>query len=68
LSKLNTLAQITLAVAVLAQLAMDHLLPLFTQGLVYVTAATTIGSGMHYLWIWIIRKQVQPASPEDTHG
>jgi cardiolipin synthase len=68
LSKLNTLAQIALAVVVLVQLATDYISPLFTLGLVYLTAATTIGSGLHYLWIWIIRKQVQPAASEDTHG
>lgn len=68
LSKLNTLAQIALAVAVLVQLALGYMSTLLTQSLVYATAATTIGSGVHYLWIWIIRKQVQSTAPEDTHG
>lgn len=67
-SKLNTLAQIALAVAILAQLAFGMLSTLLTQGLVIVAAVTTIGSGVHYLWIWMFRKQVQPAAPENTHG
>jgi cardiolipin synthase len=66
-SKLNTLAQIALALTVLTQLALAAPPTLLTQALVYVTAATTIGSGVHYLWTWIIRKQVQSAAREDTH-
>jgi len=62
LSKLNTLAQITLAGLVLAQLAAGLTWPL-ADILVYVVLATTVASGAHYLWSWTIMKEI-----EHTHS
>lgn len=61
LSKLNTFVQITLVVAILAHQA--GLLPLASvvQGLIYVVFATTVSSGIHYLWVWVVMKDIEPA-------
>jgi cardiolipin synthase len=67
LSKINTLMQIALAVVVLSQLALGYAVAGLTHALVWVTAASTVGSGLHYLWIWIVRRQVQPATSETRH-
>ncbi len=61
LSKLNTFMQIALVVAILAQQA--GLMPLasLVQGLIYVVFATTVSSGLHYLWVWVVMKEIEPA-------
>ena len=62
LSKLNTLMQITLAVAVLLKLS--NLLPVdaWVNALIYVVLITTVASGLHYLWMWGVMKDVEPAA------
>ena len=67
LSKLNTLMQITLVAVILAQQAAGLAWPL-AKILVYVVLATTVVSGVHYLWSWMIMKDIEPAhSGEHRH-
>lgn len=65
LSKLNTLAQIALACLILAQEAAGRVWPAAVDALVYAVLATTVASGAHYLWSWIIVKDIEPASPPE---
>lgn len=60
LSKTNTLMQVVLVLAVLARMAalLPAAIPL--DWLVYATFATTVASGLHYLWIWGVMKHVEP--------
>lgn len=64
LSKLNTLMQITLVAVILAQQAAGLAWPL-AEVLVYVVLATTVVSGAHYLWSWMIMKDIEPAQSGD---
>jgi len=61
LSKLNTLMQIALATLVLAQQAAGLDWPLTIYVLVVVVLITTVVSGAHYLWSWMIMKEIEPA-------
>lgn len=61
LSKLNTFMQITLVVAILAQQAGLFALAPLVQALIYAVFATTVSSGVHYVWIWIVMKEIEPA-------
>jgi cardiolipin synthase len=61
LSKLNTFMQITLVVAILAQQAGLFALTPVVQALIYAVFVTTVSSGVHYLWIWIVMKEIEPA-------
>ncbi len=60
LSKLNTLMQITLVAVILAQQAAGLTWPL-AGILVYIVLATTVVSGAHYTWSWMILKDIEPA-------
>jgi len=60
LSKLNTLMQITLVAVILAQQAAGLTWPL-AEILVYIVLATTVVSGAHYTWSWMILKDIEPA-------
>lgn len=60
LSKLNTLLQITLVAVILAQQAAG-LAWLPVEVLVYAVLATTVASGGHYLWLWLIKKDIESA-------
>ena len=67
LSKLNTLMQITLVAVILAQQSAG-LAWLPAEALVYTVLATTLVSGAHYLWLWLIKKDIEPAhSGEKSH-
>ncbi len=68
LSKFNTLMQIALVVALLAQQASGRSYPLLTDWLVYVVFATTVASGLHYLWTWGVMKEVRPAAGGSPGG
>lgn len=57
LSKLNTLAQICLVGAVLVQLANWVDLQVAVDALIAIVAATTILSGVHYVWVWGFGKE-----------
>jgi cardiolipin synthase len=56
LSKFNTFLQITLVVAILVQQAMGLPLALLVQILVYGVFITTVSSGVHYVWIWGVKR------------
>lgn len=62
LSKLNTVAQIALATLILTQQAMGLDLALSVDVLVLVVLASTVISAAHYLWLWMIVKDIEPAS------
>lgn len=64
LSKFNTLAQIVLVFVVLAFAAnlFDDLRPV--TFMTYVVLATTLASGAHYVWVWGIMRDVEPAKED----
>jgi cardiolipin synthase len=67
LSKLNTLMQIALVTVILAQQAAG-LAWLLADVLIYAVLATTVVSGAHYLWSWMIMKDIEPAhTGENRH-
>lgn len=61
LSKFNTLAQIVLVVVVLVQQATGFGYPGVVDVLVYAVLATTVASGVHYLWTWAFMKEIESA-------
>lgn len=61
LSKLNTVTQIMLVAAVLVEQAAGLAYPDAIALLVYAVLATTVVSGVHYLWIWGVMKEIEPA-------
>lgn len=60
LSKLNTFMQIALIVVILAQQAMQLIYPLAVDVLIYAVLLTTVASGLHYLWAWLVIKDLEP--------
>jgi len=62
-SKLNTLVQIGLVGLILAKQAAGLQAPWLVQIMIYGVLVTTIGSGAHYLWTWIVLRQVETVSP-----
>ena len=52
LSKLNTLCQIVLVLAVIVDHSLLRLGPGLIQLLILLTATTTLASGAHYIWTW----------------
>ena len=62
LSKLNTFAQIALVGLILAEQATSRDWPQIVEGMWFVVLATTVISGAHYLWLWMIEKDIEPAS------
>jgi len=63
-SKFNTVAQIVLVVAILFEQARLVSVPLLVDFLVYTVAITTVISGAHYYWAWIIKKRIEPLAGE----
>lgn len=65
LSKLNTFMQIILVIAILAdQAAGQSHYPshqLLLTSLIYIVLVTTITSGVHYFWLWIVKKEILTA-------
>ena len=59
LSKLNTFTQIFLVVAILAQKTFGLDFPVFTQTLIYATFITTVLSGVHYAWLWVVKEEIE---------
>jgi len=55
LSKYNTLFLIVLVVVVLFRLSGFAVYPWIETALVWAVTLTTIGSGIHYVWIWSIK-------------
>jgi len=67
LSKFNTLAQIGLVVLLLGQKALNLAYPGLTELMIYVVLVTTVASGVHYIWIWGVMKEV-PHVQTDNHA
>ena len=66
-SKLNTFLQITLVTVILAQQAAG-LAWLPVEAFIYAVLASTVVSGAHYLWLWLIKKDIEAAqSGEKSH-
>lgn len=60
LSKFNTFMQIALVMVILAQQALHLIYPPAVTALIYAVLLTTVASGLHYLWIWMVVKEVEP--------
>lgn len=62
LSKINTVAQIVFAVLILVRQAWLSGIPIaVTEALTWAVFATTVASGIHYLWSWGIMHDIEPA-------
>ncbi|MEA3291430.1 MAG: CDP-alcohol phosphatidyltransferase family protein [Pseudomonadota bacterium] len=57
LSKLNTFLQIALVGLVLLEKAGWLAIPYLVDGVMAAVLTTTIASGVHYVWLWGIRRQ-----------
>ncbi len=57
-SKLNTVIQITLVIAVLLENTSWLALPSVSVILIYLVAVLTIASGAQYVWVWAIRRSL----------
>jgi cardiolipin synthase len=66
LSKFNTLAQILLVLAVLVDAVVSFGVPLLLDGLIYIVFATTVASGVHYVWVWGVQRQRQGTEEPKT--
>lgn len=64
LSKLNTLLQIALVCLILAKQAAGLNLPLLVNVAIWAVLVTTVASGLHYLWSWMVLREIEPASKE----
>lgn len=65
ISKLNTVFQICLVAAVLVKLASDMQLSLVVPVLIWAVTATSVLSGVHYVWVWAFRRSDQAQQPEE---
>ncbi|MBI3778937.1 MAG: CDP-alcohol phosphatidyltransferase family protein [Gammaproteobacteria bacterium] len=60
LSKVNTFMQIALVIVILAQQALHWVYRPASDALIYAVTLTTVASGLHYLWTWLVVKEVEP--------
>lgn len=60
LSKVNTVAQVALILAILFEQAQVFAMSGLVNTLIYIVLATTLASGLHYLWIWGVMKDIEP--------
>ena len=68
LSKLNTFTQIFLVVTILAQKTFGLDYPGFTEFLIYATFVTTIISGVHYVWVWVVKEEIEMVDNVNDEG
>lgn len=61
LSKFNTLLQITLVIVILGQQAFEWTDPFIVQAMIYGVLLSTVASGVHYLWTWLVMREIEPA-------
>jgi cardiolipin synthase len=59
LSKFNTFLQITLVIVILGQQAFSLVYPPLVDALIYGVLVSTVASGLHYLWVWLVMKEVE---------
>ncbi len=62
LSKLNTFVQILLVIVILTQEAAALSFPRITQALIFLVLFTTVASGGHYIWQWVIKRELEPVA------
>lgn len=62
LSKFNTVMQILLVLAILVQRTFDMKILLLDQILIAAVLVTTVASGAHYLWIWLVQRDITPVN------
>ena len=68
LSKINTVVQIFLVLAVVLEKGLMELPLLLIQSLVWLVAVTTLVSGVGYVWVWSKRAvRDAPRNSEDGH-
>ena len=67
ISKFNTFMQISLVVVVLLKQVFGVAWPEATRLLAYAVLATTALSGGHYLWTWVVMKDIEPARRSASH-
>jgi cardiolipin synthase len=65
-SKLNTVVQIGLVALILAQQAGVLSLPETIELMIYLVLVTTVASGVHYVWLWGIQRELKPTAPEKS--
>jgi len=58
--------QIALVSVILAQQALHWVYPPAIEALIYAVLLTTVASGGHYLWTWLVIKEVEPM--KQGHG
>lgn len=63
LSKLNTLVQIALVFVILGQQALQMIYAPLVDAMIYAVLLTTVASGLHYLWTWLVMKELEPVKP-----
>ena len=68
LSKLNTFTQIFLVVSILAQKTFTLDYPVFTEYLIYATFITTVLSGFHYVWLWVVKEEIEMVENTDNEN
>lgn len=68
LSKINTFMQIVLVVLVLVVKAAGLEWDGLVDAMVYAVLVTTVASGAHYLWIWLVKKEVELDQPRTPHA
>ncbi|KPK10681.1 MAG: hypothetical protein AMJ68_08410 [Acidithiobacillales bacterium SG8_45] len=66
-SKFNTATQIILVTVVLAEQAAILRIPLLSELMIYTVLVTTLVSGAHYYWSWIVKKRIEPLNPSNDH-
>ncbi len=59
LSKFNTFLQISLVIVILGQQALGLVYAPLVEVLIYGVLLSTVISGVHYLWIWLVMKDVE---------
>jgi cardiolipin synthase (CMP-forming) len=59
LSKINTFLQISLVIIILGQQALGLVYAPLVDVLIYGVLLSTVVSGVHYLWIWLVMKDVE---------
>jgi cardiolipin synthase len=54
-----------MVIVILAQQALHWVYPPAIEVLIYAVLLTTVASGGHYLWTWLVIKQVEPLKKDD---
>lgn len=66
LSKFNTVMQIVLVLAILVERAVGADVAMLNTTLFFIVLITTVASGIHYMWIWLVRHEISPASEPEN--